>query len=63
MEVKMKEIISGKIRMKPAEQVDALLLNGWELMEDKPSKQTKTVVLDEPVTLTMTDFESDDNEE
>lgn len=62
MKVKMKEIVSGKIRMKPADQVDVLLENGWEMMEDQPTKQTKTVVLDEPVTLTMTDVKSEDEE-
>jgi len=32
------------------------------MMEDQPKKQTKTVVLDEPVTLTMTDVKSEDEE-
>jgi len=62
MKVKMKEIVSGKIRMKPSNQADVLLENGWEMMEDQPTKQTKTVVLDEPVTLTMTDVKSEDEE-
>jgi len=62
MKVKMKEIVSGKIRMKPQDRVDVLLENGWEILEDQPKKQTKTVVLDEPVTLTMTDVKSEDEE-
>ena len=63
--IKMKDA-SGKVRLKSALRRSAYEAAGWIAVEDaKPSsnKLTKTVVVDEPVTLKMTEELSVETEE
>jgi len=55
--IKMKDA-SGKVRWKSAHRRSAYEAAGWIAVEDavpSKNKETKTVVVDEPVTLKMTE--------
>ena len=63
MKIQMKDS-SGKVRWKSADRRSAYEAAGWIAVDDnKPSKETKTIVMDEPVTLKMTDVKSEPTEE
>ncbi len=55
----------GKIRWKAVSRRSAYEAGGWIAVEtDKPSKkETNKVVMDEPVTLKITDFISEPNQQ
>lgn len=64
----MKKILmkdaSGKVRLKSADRRSAYEAAGWIAVEENtPKKETKTVVVDEPVTLKMADTKSDETQE